>query len=51
MPENTVYIYTNVIAQNGDHYIRAATYIVHSKNRLVETTNKLVDMCLTKTFG
>ena len=25
--------------------------IVHSKHRLVETTNTLVDMCLTKTFG
>ena len=25
--------------------------IVHSKNRLVETTTKLVEMCLTKTFG
>ena len=24
---------------------------LHSKNRLVETTNKLVDMCLTKTVG
>ena len=27
------------------------TLTIHSKNRLVETTNKLVDMCLTKTFG
>ena len=24
---------------------------VHSKNRLVETTRTLVDMCLTKLFG
>ena len=23
-------------------------YTIHSKNRLVETTKKLVDMCLTK---
>ena len=23
---------------------------LHAPNRLVETTNKLVDMCLTKTF-
>ena len=28
-------------------FVRAESY-VHSKKRLVETTNKLVDMCLTK---
>ena len=29
----------------------AIRHMVHSKNRLVETTRKLVDMCLTKLFG
>ena len=28
-------------------FVRAESY-VHSKKRLVETTNTLVDMCLTK---
>ena len=33
------------MARNGK---KTKTMIVHSKNRLVETTNTLVDMCLTK---
>ena len=43
-----MYVCVNVCACICIYAYRADSACIHSKNRLVETTKKLVDMCLTK---